>query len=180
MASLQDQLMKAGLVDAKKAKQVSKDKRKQQKVQKKAKTAVESEAQTAAAKARADKQARDRQLNEERQAEAQSKAIAAQIKQLIETNRVAKGSGDNLLGYNFADGKQIKKIYVDAKVQGQLERGQLAIVTLADDYELVPAVVADKISERDSLCVVSRQESKAVDDEEDPYADYQIPDDLMW
>lgn len=180
MASLQDQLMKAGLVDAKKAKQVNKDKRKQQKVQKKSKTETENEAQVAAAKARAEKQARDRQLNQQRQAEAESKAVVAQIKQLIQTNKIAKGSGDNLLGYNFADGKHIKKIYVDNKIQGQLERGQLAIVSFGDDYELVPSMVADKISERDAQWVISRQETKAEHDEEDPYADYQIPDDLMW
>lgn len=180
MPSLQDQLLKAGLVDSKKAKQVSKDKRKQQKVQKKSKTSVESEAKVAAAQAKAEKQQRDRELNEQRKVEADAKAIAAQVKQLIQTNSVAKGSGDNLLGYNFSDGKQIKKIYVDGRIQGQLERGQLAIVKLDDDYQLVPAPVADKISERDAQCVVSQQQATQVDDEDDPYADYQIPDDLMW
>ncbi|GAA5316743.1 MAG: DUF2058 domain-containing protein [Candidatus Pelagadaptatus aseana] len=185
MSSLQDQLLQAGLVDAKKAKKASKDKRKAQKVQKKSKQVVVDETKAAAAKAREDKAARDRQLNEERKAEQEKKAIQAQIRQLISMNRIEKGSGADLLGYNFTDGKSIKKIHVTGIIQKQLERGQLAIVKLVHvgqqepDYELVPAAVADKISQRDQECVISRQETADID-EDDPYADYQIPDDLMW
>lgn len=185
MSSLQDQLLKAGLVDAKQAKKASKDKRKSQKVQKKSKQVVVDEAKVAAAKAREEKAARDKQLNEERKAEQEKKAIAAQIRQLIDLNKVDKGAGGDLLGYNFTDGKQIKKVHVTAAIQKQLEKGQLAIVKLMEvgkdeaGYELVPAAVADKISQRDQDCVISKQEKIEID-EDDPYADYQIPDDLMW
>ena len=62
-----------------------------------------------------------------------------------------------------------------------LARGLLAIVKLDDNYELVPAAVADKIDQRDATYLVLRnQPQDGVEDEEDPYADYKIPDDLMW
>ncbi len=179
MSSLQDQLLKAGLVDAKKAKKNQKDKRKATKVQKKSKQEVVDENKLQAQKTREDKAARDRELNAERQAEAERKAILAQIKQLIKMNAQPKGHGD--IAYNFTDGKQIKKLYVNAEIQRLLTRGRLAIVKQGEGYELVPTPVADKIAERDDSFIVSLSEvASEVEDEEDPYADYQIPDDLMW
>jgi hypothetical protein len=54
-------------------------------------------------------------------------------------------------------------------------------VRLDDSYELVPMVVADKIRQRDeSYVIVSQQPQASVDEADDPYADYKIPDDLMW
>lgn len=180
MASLQDQLLKAGLVDAKQAKQASKDKRKADKVQRKSGTPQVNETQEAAARARAEKQARDRELNEARDEKAMKKAVAAQIKQLIELNRVDKGRGEGLVGYHFTHGKQIKKIFVKPDVQLRLERGVLAIVKLGEDYDLVPAPVAAKIAERNDQYVIAVQAATQAVEEDDPYADYQIPDDLMW
>jgi uncharacterized protein YaiL (DUF2058 family) len=180
MSSLQDQLLKAGLVDKKKANKASKEKRKSQKLKNKSKEVVVDETKAAAAKARVEKAERDKQLNEERKAAAEVKAIAAQIKQLIEMNRQPKGGGDDAVGYNFADGKHIKKIYVSALAQKQLANGHLAIAKLGEDYEIVPAVVADKIKQRDESVVLSQQAVNTEIEEDDPYADYQIPDDLMW
>ena len=55
----------------------------------------------------------------------------------------------------------------------------------AEAYELVPAPVAAKIAMRDAALVVVLNQAQAktndqTADEEDPYANYQIPDDLMW
>tara|TARA_B100000446_G_scaffold14559_2_gene12500 strand:+ start:3367 stop:3885 length:519 start_codon:yes stop_codon:yes gene_type:complete len=172
-------MLKAGLVDAKKAKQNQKDKRKAAKVQKKSKQEVVDETKLQAQKVREEKAAKDRELNAQRQAEVERKAIAAQIKQLIEMNVQSKGGGD--IAYNFTDGKQIKKLYVTAELQRLLTRGRLAIVKLGESYELVPTPVAEKIAERDSSAIVSLAEvSTEAAEEDDPYADYQIPDDLMW
>lgn len=179
MSSLQDQLMKAGLVDAKKAKQTEKDKRKAAKIQNKSRQVVVDETKLQAQQAQAEKVARDRELNAQRKAEADRKAIAAQIKQLITLNTQSRGHGD--IAYNFTDGKQIKKIFVSAAVQEQLVRGRLIIVKLGDGYELVPFPVAEKIAERDSSVLIGlRTAQEAQTEEDDPYADYQIPDDLMW
>lgn len=178
--SLFDQLKKTGLVDDKKAKKVKKEKYKTQKQQlKQHKETPSDEARLQAQKAQAEKAERDRQLNQQRQAEAERKAIAAQIKQLIESNRITERDGEVV--YNFTDGNKVKRLHITEELHRQLGRGRLAIVRLGEGYELVPAPVADKIKQRDEHCVVfCDQPSSDNSDEDDPYADYQIPDDLMW
>lgn len=182
MASLQEQLLKAGLADEKKSKKALKQKRQQQKVARKSKQTVVDETKIAAEKALAEKAERDRALNQQREAKALEKAIGAQIKQLIEMNKISDTKGD--IGYNFTDGT-IKKLYVTKPVQDQLSNGRLAIVKWLDSqkahYEIVPAIVADKIAQRDaSFVVLLNDKSQEVIDEDDPYADFPIPDDLMW
>ena len=178
MASLQEQLMKAGLADEKKARAIRSEKRKQRKQQPKGAAQV-NEAEERARKARQEQAERDRQLNLERQKEAEKKAIQAQIRQLIETNRLDRSRGET--SYQFVDGKKIKKILVDDKMVDQLSRGRLAIVALGENYEVVPDKVARKIMERDEAAVISMQERKQDDaGEDDPYAGYEVPVDLMW
>lgn len=177
--SLQDQLLKAGLADAKKAKKINKDKKKQDKVQRKSKVEVVDETKQQVQQARQEKVERDRQLNDQKKAEADKKAIAAQVRQLIDVNRIARDGAE--ISYNFTDNNKIKKIRVNAVMQDQLSRGRLAIVSLQGSYDLVPAAVADKISQRMPECVIVCNDGAAEDiDEDDPYADYKIPDDLMW
>ena len=66
-------------------------------------------------------------------------------------------------------------------LQKELIKGQIAIAKLGESYELVPAPVAQKIQQRDeSLIVLLNTKSTDAIEEDDPYADYQIPDDLMW
>ncbi|MFV8783048.1 DUF2058 domain-containing protein [Microbulbifer sp. SA54] len=181
MASLQDQLLKAGLVDKKTAKKVGKEKRKQDKVAKKTGESRQSEAQQAAERARAEKVARDRALNAEREAAQRQKAIAAQIKQMIEHNKQPKGeAGKDDIAYHFTFDKKVKKIYVSAAVQDHLVAGRLQIVGDGEQFDLVPRVIAEKIAERNPNTVVAPPENNTSVDEDDPYAGYEIPDDLMW
>lgn len=181
MASLQDQLLKAGLIDTKKAKQANKEKRKETNIARRSSEEVVDEVKQSAEQARLEKVERDRELNRQRDLELQQKAIAAQIKQLIENHRQSKGAGNGDVEYNFSDGKLIKKMRVSPLVLEQIARGLLAVVKLGEGYELVPRVVADKIAQRDEKFVVvanTKQDNKV--DEDDPYKDYVIPDDLMW
>ncbi len=178
---MQDQLLKAGLADAKKARQVQKDKRKQAKVARSSGVEIIDENKEAARQAREDKARRDRELNRELQDKAQRKAINAQIKQLINSSRLARDTGD--IGYNFTDGKKVKKIYVTPLQQKQLSAGLLAIAKQGDQYEVVPRVVADKIAERDESRVIISSDVESVnltEEEKDWYKDYEVPDDLMW
>ncbi|MDX2463748.1 MAG: DUF2058 domain-containing protein [Porticoccus sp.] len=178
MASLQEQLLKAGIVDKKKAKQVEQEKRKKAKQANKGQPQI-NETKEQAQKVLAEKSERDREINRQREAAAEVKAIAAQIKQLIEANKIEHNRGES--SYQFTDGAKIKKIYVTAKQHNQLSRGLIAIVRLKDQYELVPAPVADKISQRDEkIVLVKNQANKEELEEDDYYADYKIPDDLMW
>ncbi len=177
--SLQDQLLKAGLADKKKAKQIKKSKQKQDKIQRRSKTEVVDETKEQVLQARREKVERDRQLNDEKKALADKKAIAAQVKQLIDVNRITREGAE--IDYNFKDKNKIKKILVNNVILEQLSRGRLAIVTLNDKYEVVPTAIAEKIQQRmPERVIVCNEAAKVEIDEDDPYADYQIPDDLMW
>ena len=178
--SLFEQLKKTGLVDDKKAKKAkhSQYKNKKQKTKKGAAAQID-EATLLAQKATAEKTERDRQLNQAKKAEAEHKAISAQIKQLIETHRIDDGGGDVI--YNFTDANVIKRLHVSAQSHKHLISTHLAIAKLGDRYELVPLPVAEKIKQRDEQCIILCEPSTEVEpSENDPYADYEIPDDLMW
>lgn len=179
--SLQDQLLKAGLADADKARKLAKDKRKEAKVARRAGKQLFDENKEAAKRRLAEKAQRDRALNQALNSKAERKAINAQIKQLIETHKLERGRGD--VGFNFTDGKRVKTLYVTPLEQKQLSAGILSIVKQGDQYEILPRPVADKIAERDQYRVVSRKETTDValtQEERDWYKDYEIPDDLMW
>ena len=182
MASLQDQLLKAGMVDAKKAKRLEKEKRKQAKKVRRGEAERDDQTKIAAQNAQAEKRENDRKSNQHHQQLAEKKAIAAQITQLVQSHRIDHCSGD--IRYQFADGKKIKSIDVDATQQRQLERGVIGVVALNGCYELVGSRVAEKIAQRDQDAVVVLNERPATTPgaelEDDPYADFQIPDDLMW
>lgn len=178
--SLLDQLKKSGLVDKSKAQKVKHSQYKNKKQKNKKGAAAEmDEAKLQAQKAQAEKVERDRQLNQQRKEEADRKAIAAQIKQLIETNRIEARDGDVV--YNFTDANVVKRIYVSELVHKHLTTGRLAIAKLGEGYELVPMPVAEKIKQRDEQFVIMCEQTTEPElDDDDPYADYKIPDDLMW
>ncbi len=179
--SIQDQLLKAGLADADKAKKLAKEKRKQIKHAHSTGATLVNEDKEAARQALAEKVQRDRELNQELNSKAQRKAINAQIKQLIESNKVEKGRGD--IAFSFTDGKKVKQLYVAALEQKQLSAGVLRIVKQGDQYEILPREVAEKIAERDPDRLIACEEGEEVvltQEEQDWYQDYEIPDDLMW
>ncbi len=178
MVSLQEQLLKAGLIDKKKAKQAGHDKSTQKKVERKTGTQSVDEARLAAQAAQQKNIERTRELNAQRDALARQKAITAQIAQMVRQSRQSKGGGD--IAYNFTHGTKVERIYVSSEVQGHLTAGRLVIIRLDNATELVPAIVADKIAERDPSLVVKVKKSSTKVDEDDPYAAFQIPDDLMW
>jgi len=176
--SLQDQLLKAGLIDDKRANKIKKNKHKQTRQKQKNKIETTDEAKLAAQQAQVDKAERDRQLNQQRKAEAEHKAIAAQIRQLVEMNRQSREEGE--IDYSFTDGALVKRLLVTAVQLKQLANGRLCIIKLDDQYELIPSVVAEKIRMRDADTLILSNQSTETPDEDDPYADYQVPDDLMW
>lgn len=176
--SLQDQLLKAGLVDSKKVSAANKDKRKQEKQERKHKIETVDETKESVQQALLEKAERDRQLNFQRDEEARGKAIVAQIKQLIETSQLPRDGAE--LTYNFTDGTKIKKILVTEEIRNQLSNGRLAIVKFDEKYFVVPKAVAEKIKLRDAAYVVVSNVLQTHDDSDDPYAEYKIPDDLMW
>ena len=178
MASLKDQLLNAGLVDKKKAKQLKQELRKEAKVRQKGQVPLDDNKEQVKRNL-VEKAERDRQLNKQQQEVVERKAIQAQISQLITMNRIKREGGN--IAYQFTDGTRIKKMYVTELLQKDLVNGRLAIAKLGNEFELLPSSAAEKIRQRDPQVIVllNTYEVTGVD-EDDPYAEYQIPDDLMW
>ncbi|MBQ5946583.1 DUF2058 domain-containing protein [Massilia sp. ST3] len=181
MVSLAEQLMKAGLVDKKKVKQVNQDKSKQQKIERRTGVEAVNEAREAALETQRKNAERARELNAQRDAAATQKAIMAQIVQMVQQNKQPKTRhGKDDVPYNFTFGTRIERLYVSPQVQEHLVAGRLVIVGINGSFELVPRVIAEKIAERDASLVVQVKKASQPVDEDDPYAAYKIPDDLMW
>jgi len=179
--SLQDQLKKAGLISKQKAKQAEAQKRKQDRMQRKQGIEVVDENKVAVQKANAAQIEKDRQLNLEQKQAAEHKAITAQVKQLIEINRQPK-TAENQEGeaFNFTHSGAVKSIYVSTMIRQHISEGKLAVVALGDGYEVVAEKIAAKIKDRspESIILLNDRDESAEDD--DPYADFEIPDDLTW
>ncbi len=169
MASLQDQFLKAGLIDNKKVKQANHDKSKQKKVERQTGSQSVDEARLAALEMQRKNAERARELNAQRDAAATQKAIQAQISQMVQQNRQSKGDGRGDIAFNFTHGNKIERIYVSAAVHADITAG-----------ELVPRIIADKIAERDASLVIHVNRTISEVDVDDPYSAFQIPDDLMW
>jgi len=180
--SLQDQLMNMGLANKKQAQEAKAHKRKKSKKAKNAKKAgTTDELQTAENQteaARKEQVEHDKALNLQRQEEKTKRAEEAEIKQLIESNTVEMPK-DGEIAYNFVHDTKVKKIHVDKALQSKLMKGLLSIAIYQGSYRLIPTDIAERIHKRDpemAICI----EQKGDIDPDDPYADYEVPDDLMW
>lgn len=177
--SLQEQLLKSGLSNDAKLKQVKAEKRKQTKLERNNGVEIVDEVKLSAEQLRQQQVERDRELNRQRKLAEEQKALGAQIKQIVEMNRIAQDS--NSLAYNFTDDNKVKTLYVADKVREALINGRAGIAKLDGHYEIVPAEVARKVQARDAdSIVVLNEATQDVAAADDPYAEFQIPDDLMW
>lgn len=178
--SLREQLLKAGLVTEKQAKQAERQQKRDQYQAPRGKKQLRGPTpqQLAAQKAQAEKAARDTELNRKKQEKADRKARFAQVKQLVEQHQVARVETDDF--YNFVDGTRIRRIAVTPALREKLVRGELAIVRNEGRYAFVPASTAAEIRERVERAVIHHNIPKPVDDQDDPYKDFAVPDDLVW
>lgn len=175
--SLQEQLLKSGLASTAQARAVKSEKNKQTQMQRKNNVAVADDAKEAARLAKLEQQAKDQALNQQRLQQEQQKQLLAQVKQLIEQNTLSKTDGDE--AYHFTDDNKVKTVYVDKATRDKLSAGKWAIVKHESQYHIVSAETAEKIKERQAEAVLVLNTIQHNTDD-DPYAAYQVPDDLMW
>ncbi|KAA8734981.1 DUF2058 domain-containing protein [Acinetobacter qingfengensis] len=175
--ALQAQLLKAGLVDAKKAKKASKQAQHAQKTgqdnQQQLKAQIE--------QAKQEKIAKDNALNQAKQQQLEEKTLKANIIQMINQYRIQDTSGD--IGYQFIDENKIKKLYVSQQIYNAVVNGSLCVAKLDNDqYAFIPKALAERIEQKLTgyILGMQQQQDDQTTDEEDPYAAYVIPDDLMW
>lgn len=174
--ALQAQLLKAGLVDNKKAKKLSKQAVHEQR------TGQSSEAELKAKieKDQQEKLAKDQALSLEKKLALDEKTLRASVIQMISHHKIKEIDGD--VTYQFIDDSKIKKVYINQQIYNALVSGSLVVAKDHDRYAFLPKALAERINEKlTGFILVNNSENTAeVTDEEDPYAAYVIPDDLMW
>ncbi len=175
----QDQLLKTGIVSKKQAHQAKKDKNKKAKQQRAHNKELVDETKLKIQQAARKKSENDRNLNKQIEQQAKLKAISAEINQLITTNAIDRSENCDI-SYNFEHLKKVKHIYVNADMKQHIIDGRLGIALIEERYELVAKAVAEKIQQRNDERIILFENNEQFVDEDDPYADYQIPDDLMW
>jgi len=176
----QDQLLKAGVVTKKQVQKAKQDKNRKNKQQKHSKKeVVVDEVKLKAQQAAAEKTQRDRDLNKQKQDQARQKAVSVEINQLIEANCIKRDQSHEIV-YNFEHNKKIKRIYVNEEIRLKLIKGTLGIARIDGRYEVIPQAIVEKIKQRNEKRLVIYKAEETKTEENDPYADYEIPDDLTW
>lgn len=173
-STLREQLLKVGLVTEQQVRASE-----QRRAPSRRKPGPTPEQKLAAQKAQAAKAARDQELNRQRQLAAEAKERAMQIKQLVEQHRLPKvlDSDDR---FHFVAGKKLRFILVNEAMREGLNNGSLAIIRYNGSSDVVPAAIAERIRERDPRAVVPLKNEPEPVDENDPYKDFVVPDDLKW
>ena len=182
MASLADQLLNVGAVDKKKAKKSQHQKRqtanKNRKAVKSGKEVQGDDLKKQLEHTAREKQQHDLELNKQRDVEQAGKALIAEVGQIVDKHKI-KIPKDAELAYNFTHNNTIKKLYVSEQQQKELTQAYLAIAITGESYALIPDKIAARIESRLPEMVI-RTQAEVQPQDNDPYADYQIPDDLMW
>ncbi|KLI99270.1 DUF2058 domain-containing protein [Luteimonas sp. FCS-9] len=178
---LQEQLLKAGLVKKSKVAEVA---REQHKARHGKGAPAPTQSQREAERARAEKAERDRALAAAQKEKARIAELAAQARQIVQDKQVPR-AGE--LEYRFTVDGAIRTLLVDDGQRRQLAAGALVVARLGDGYALLPRAAADKVRERDAGLIVLDHGQAAdappseADAEDDAYyAQFKVPDDLMW
>ena len=175
---LQEQLLKAGLINKTRAAQVV---REQAKKHKGKSPAPASREEIDARRLQAEKAEHDRAIAAERNALTRASEARAQIRQIVEAHKVRR---EGEIAYRFRDGDKIRDVLVNPALRAQLAAGTLVIVRHDPGYELLPRLAADKVGERDAtIIVLDHGHSKIRTNDgadEEYYKQFDVPDDLIW
>ena len=183
MASLQEQLLKAGLTTKQKARQANTDKRKKNKQKRsgvKVEASLQEQVKQDLAKTKFEKQAKDAALNEQKKQQLADKEQQLRILQILQHHQVKNVNGEAEYHYTFAG--KVKKMYLDEATHKALVNGRLALCGLEGVTYIVTSETAAKLAELDQNVVLVQNDKNQIEDldEDDPYAEYQIADDVMW
>jgi len=183
MASLQDQLLKAGLTTKQKTRQANSDKRKKKKQSRSGvehEKSLQEQVKEDLEKSKQDKAAKDTALNADINEQLAQKENHLRIQQTLQHHQLKRIDGETV--YNYTFNSKVKKLFVDAITHRALVNGRLAICGLDDITYVVTAETAAKVATLNAEVILVQNDKVESDtvDEDDPYAEFQIPDDLMW
>lgn len=174
---LQEQLLKAGLVKKHKVAEAVREQAKQ--LHSKA-PAPPSAAKVDTQRLQAERAERDRALSAERNAQARSNELRAQVRQIVDTHKVRR---EGEIAYGFNDEGKIRNVLVNEVLRAKLAKGELVIVRHDQGYELLPRAAADMVHERGGAIVLDHGRSAAggsSDEDDEFYKRFAVPDDLIW
>ena len=177
--SLQEQLLKTGLVDKSRANKAKKQQKTQARQQRNVKGGPVPQPDPQRQRELEEKAAHDRELNERRNEARRQREIAAQVKQLVSNHRHPRSESEDDRPFFFENKGKVKQLYVSPETHKMITSGKLRIVNQNGVFELVPPDIAEKIRQRNPSLVIDLPEERGPN-EDDPYAQYQVPDDLMW
>ena len=177
--SLQDQLLKAGLATADQVRSTRSGKRKNRKAGK----PRDDSAQRQAAQRQAAQLERDRALNAKREADRLNKETRLRIREMVLAASPKAEGAD--IPYNVMHGSKVRRIYMTSEQRDGLGAGKFAVATAKGRHHIVTMELADEITKMMPDYFVYRpkvgdEPDTQADQEADPYADYKVPDDLMW
>ena len=150
--SLQEQLLKAGVVDKKQVKQAAHEKRLQNKKKKKSGVSPSENAKIRLQQQQAELAKQHQKLNAEREQQKQRKADQAAAKQLIKTSQLPLEEGDVI--YRYVAAGKIKQIYVNQEVADKLATGRLGLAMGDKGAALIPADTVLKVIKRDESSIL--------------------------
>jgi len=124
-----------------------------------------------------------RELEDEaaREEKLRRRAAEAEAKECIDRDRLERP--EDGVSYRFNLQGTIRRIFVTQEMADQLSAGSIGIVALGETVELLPVASAQKVaelSERVMVIINDPAEQKSDSDPDDPYSEYQVPDDLVW
>ncbi len=181
MASLQEQLMNSGLVNKQKAKQAQTEKRRLAKQKKKKGTVVISDVQKAVQEKTELQRQKDLADNQETQQQLAIRAAHGKLIQMIAQHCEKDYQGE--LDYHFTYENKVKRIAVTPSIQQGLIKGSFAICVLNEEFYLINKEAAEKLRAIDESVLVAlhdQTDNSTENEADDPYAEFAIPDDLMW
>lgn len=180
--SLQEQLLASGVAKPKQAKKARRDKTKREREARRQGRQSEEAARLARDVAAAEqaKRERDLQLAEQQKQERARRESQGAAAQLIAQHGIKPVPSDDVTPYSYSIAGKIRKLAVSAPQRQQLADGKLGIVRHAGSAKLLDRDVAQRLQALipDQIWLVEPQDDAP--DPDDPYAGYEVPDDLMW
>jgi uncharacterized protein YaiL (DUF2058 family) len=178
--SLQDQLKNSGLVSKKKSQQLDAEKRKKIKAQNKGQK-IDNEISEKVKQAELQKKYDDQKRNQQQQLQVRQNEEKARINQIVDQAKIKDYDGDT--AFNFQFNNKVKTLYLNKENYDALVAGSIGLCQIDNAIFILPNSTVNKINKINPIYVVLHQEKLNTMPEtapDDPYADYDIPDDLMW
>lgn len=177
----QEQFLKAGIASKQQVNKVNQQKQKRSKQNRANKKTIKPDENALIAQQKAKEKAdKDRELNQKKQLQAKNKAISIEIDKLVTDNKLKREQDKCETPYHFQHRNKINKIYINDEMKTKIVSGKLGIARIEGRYEIIPESTAKKIQQRNEKRVILLDPTEKDESISEEYAEFEIPDDLMW